>query len=151
LPARQHGSSIMPGKINPVMPEVVSQVAFRIAGNDMTICMAAEAGQLELNAFEPILLHSLFESINLLRRVSVVFEEYCIEGIEADREGCMRNLMDSTAVATALCPVIGYEAATKIVKTALHDGRSIQDVAAEQLGKPAEEIEAIFRSAIENC
>jgi len=151
LPARQHGSSIMPGKINPVMPEVVSQVAFRIVGNDTTICMAAEAGQLELNAFEPILFHSLFESINLLRRVSVVFEKYCIEGIEADREACMRNLMNSTAVATALCPVIGYEEATKIVKTALHEGRDIKDVAAEQLGKPIEEIDAIFRSAIENC
>ena len=151
LPARQHGSSIMPGKINPVMPEVVSQVAFRIAGNDVTIGMAAEAGQLELNAFEPILFHSLFESINLLRRVSTVFEKYCIEGIEADKENCMRNLMNSTAVATALCPVIGYEQATTIVKTALHDRRPVLDVAAEKLGKPMEEIQEIFRTAIENC
>lgn len=151
LPARQHGSSIMPGKINPVMPEVVSQVAFRIAGNDVTIGLAAEAGQLELNAFEPILFHSLFESIILLSRVCVVFEEYCIDGIKADKEACMRNLMDSTAVATALCPVIGYEKATKIVKTALSEGRAVLDVAAEQLEKPAEEIEKIFRSAIENC
>ncbi len=151
LPARQHGSSIMPGKINPVMPEVVSQVAFRIAGNDVTIGMAAEAGQLELNAFEPILFHSLFESINLLRRVSGVFEKYCIEGIEADKENCMRNLMNSTAVATALCPVIGYEQATDIVKTALHDRRPVLDVATEKLGKPMEEIQEIFRTAIENC
>ncbi len=151
LPARQHGSSIMPGKINPVMREVVSQVAFRIAGNDVTIGMAAEAGQLELNAFEPILFHSLFESINLLRRVSTVFEKYCIEGIEADKENCMRNLMNSTAVATALCPVIGYEQATTIVKTALHDRRPVLDVAAEKLGKPMEEIQEIFRTAIENC
>ncbi len=151
LPARQHGSSIMPGKINPVMPEVVSQVAFRIAGNDVTISMAAEAGQLELNAFEPILFHSLFESISLLRRVSIVFEEYCVSGIEADREGCMRNLMNSTAVATALVPVIGYEAATKIVKTALHEGRQVLDVAVEQLGRPKEELDILFRQAIENC
>ena len=151
LPARQHGSSIMPGKINPVMPEVVSQVAFRIAGNDVTIGMAAEAGQLELNAFEPILFHSLFESINLLRRVSTVFEKYCIEGIEADKENCMRNLMNSTAVATALCPIIGYEQATTIVKTALHDRRPVLDVAAEKLNKPMDEIEKIFRTAIENC
>ncbi len=151
LPARQHGSSIMPGKINPVMPEVVSQVAFRIAGNDVTIGMAAEAGQLELNAFEPILFHALFESINLLYRVSVVFEKYCIEGIEADKENCLRNLMNSTAAATALCPVIGYEQATAIVKTALHDGRPVLDVAAEKLGKPMQEIEEIFRTAIENC
>jgi len=151
LPARQHGSSIMPGKINPVMPEVVSQVAFRIAGNDVTIGMAAEAGQLELNAFEPILFHSLFESIILLSRVCVVFEEYCIDGIKADKEACMRNLMDSTAVATALCPVIGYEKATKIVKTALSEGRAVLDVAAEQLDQPKDELEKIFRAAIENC
>ena len=151
LPARQHGSSIMPGKINPVMPEVVSQVAFRIAGNDVTIGMAAEAGQLELNAFEPILFHALFESINLLCRVTAVFETYCIAGIEADKENCLRNLMNSTAVATALCPVIGYEQATAIVKEALHDGRSVLDVAVEKLNKPMEEIEDIFRTAIENC
>lgn len=151
LPARQHGSSIMPGKINPVMPEVVSQVAYRIAGNDVTIGMAVEAGQLELNAFEPIILYSLFESINLLRRVSTVFEDYCIRGIEADREGCMRNLMNSTALATALCPIIGYEQATGIVHTALKESRSVLDVAVEKLNKPAEEIQEIFRIAIENC
>ena len=150
LPARQHGSSIMPGKINPVMPEVVSQVAFRIAGNDVTIGMAAEAGQLELNAFEPILFHSLFESINLLRRVSIVFEKYCIEGIEADKENCMRNLMNSTAVATALVPRIGYERSTSIVKTALKEKRTVLSVAEEQLGLPADEIEKIFRECIEN-
>lgn len=151
LPARQHGSSIMPGKINPVMPEVVSQVAFRIAGNDVTIGMAAEAGQLELNAFEPILFHSLFESINLLCEVSVVFEKYCISGIEANKEGCMRNLMNSTAMATALCPIIGYEQATAIVKEALHESRPVMLVAAEKLNKPVEEIQEIFRQAVENC
>lgn len=150
LPARQHGSSIMPGKINPVMPEVVSQVAFRIAGNDTTISMAAEAGQLELNAFEPILLYSLFQSITLLDRVAEVFRLYCIEGIEADREGCMRILMNSTAVATALVPRIGYERATSIVKTALKENRTVLSVAEEQLGLPADEIEVIFRECIEN-
>lgn len=151
LPARQHGSSIMPGKINPVMPEVVSQVAFRIAGNDVTIGMAAEAGQLELNAFEPILFYSLFQSITLLTRVSDVFEEYCIRGITADRDACMRNLMNSTAMATALCPKIGYERATSIVKHALHENLSVVHVAAEQLNLPEEEIERIFRECIENC
>ena len=151
LPARQHGSSIMPGKINPVMPEVVSQVAFRIAGNDTTIAMAAEAGQLELNAFEPILLYSLFQSITLLDRVSVVFRKYCVEGITADKEACMRVLMNSTAVATALVPRIGYERATSIVKQALNEDRTVLQVAEEQLGLPSEEIEKIFRECIENC
>ena len=151
LPARQHGSSIMPGKINPVMPEVVSQVAFRIVGNDTTIAMAAEAGQLELNAFEPILFYSLFQSITLLDRVAVVFRKYCIEGITADKEECMRVLMNSTAVATALVPRIGYERATSIVKQALHENRTVLQVAEEQLGLPAEEIEKIFRECIENC
>ena len=150
LPARQHGSSIMPGKINPVMPEVVSQVAFRIVGNDTTIAMAAEAGQLELNAFEPILLYSLFQSITLLDRVADVFRKYCVEGITADKEGCMRVLMNSTAVATALVPRIGYERATSIVKTALKENRTVLQVAEEQLGLPAEEIEKIFRECIEN-
>ena len=151
LPARQHGSSIMPGKINPVMPEVVSQVAFRIAGNDVTIGMAVEGGQLELNAFEPIAFHSLFESITLLTRVSRVFEIYCIRGIVANEEACRRNLMNSTAMATALCPKIGYEMATRIVKKALHENISIVDVAAEELNLPKEEIERIFDECLQNC
>ncbi len=151
LPARQHGSSIMPGKINPVMPEAVSQVAFRIVGNDTTISMAAEAGQLELNAFEPILFYSLFQSITLLDNVAEVFRKYCIEGITADKEECMRVLMNSTAVATALVPRIGYEKATGIVKQALKENRTVLQVAEEQLGLPADEIEKIFRECIENC
>lgn len=151
LPARQHGSSIMPGKINPVMPEVVSQVAFCIAGNDVTIGMAAEAGQLELNAFEPILFYSLFQSITLLSRVSRVFEAYCIRGITANRQTCLRNLMDSTAMVTALCPHIGYDRATAIVEEALEKDRSVTEVAAEQLDRSLEEIEQIFRECIENC
>ena len=151
LPARQHGSSIMPGKINPVMPEVVSQVAFRVAGNDLTIGMAAEAGQLELNAFEPILFHSLFESINMLARVANVFERYCVRGITADEEGCRRNLMNSTAFATVLCPIIGYEKATSIVKQALQEKRQVLNVAVEQLHKSTEEIEKLFDECIRQC
>jgi len=151
LPARQHGSSIMPGKINPVMPEVVSQVAFRVAGNDVTVSMAVEAGQLELNAFEPVLFHSLFESITLMSRVCDVFRAYCIEGITADRENCMQNLMNSTAVATALCPRFGYEATTKIVKHALQQNRRVVEVAAEELNMPINTIEQIFRECLEKC
>ena len=150
LPARQHGSSIMPGKINPVMPEVVTQVAFRIAGNDTTISMAAEAGQLELNAFEPILFYSLFQSITLLDRVAEVFRMYCIEGITANREECLKQLMNSTAMATCLVPKVGYELATTIVKTALHEKRDIKDVASEHLGQPMEVIDRIFRECIES-
>jgi len=151
LPARQHGSSIMPGKINPVMPEAVSQVAFRIVGNDTTIAMAAEAGQLELNAFEPVLFYSLFQSIQLLNNVADVFRRFCVEGITADREECMRMLMNSTAVATALCPRIGYERATRIVKRALHEGQTVLKVAEEELQLPADQIEQIFRECIEQC
>ena len=151
LPTRQHGSSIMPGKINPVMPEVVSQVAFRVAGNDLTIGMAAEAGQLELNAFEPILFHSLFESINMLSRFCGVFEQYCVRGITADEEGCRRNLMNSTAFATVLCPIIGYEKATSIVKQALTQRRQVLNVAVEQLHKSKEEIERLFDECISQC
>ena len=151
LPARQHGSSIMPGKINPVMPEVVSQVAFRVTGNDTTIAMAAEAGQLELNAFEPILFYSLFESITMLTRVCTVFEKFCVRGITADEEGCRRNLMNSTAFATVLCPIIGYEKATSIVKQALHERRPVLNVAAEQLNKSHEEIEKLFNECISQC
>jgi len=154
LPARQHGSSIMPGKINPVMPEVVSQVAFRIAGNDVAIGMAAEAGQLELNAFEPVLFHCLFESITMLTNVAKVFEDYCIAGIVANVDRCKANLFNSTAMATALNPIIGYEAATKIVKTALHDNRQILDVAVEILeekGMTKEQVEKIFDDCVTNC
>lgn len=149
LPARQHGSSIMPGKINPVMPEVVSQVAYRVSGNDVTVSMAVEAGQMELNAFEPIMFHALFESINMLANVAEVFRKYCVSGITADRENCLRNLMSSTAMATALCPQFGYEATTRIVKHALQQNRSVLEVAAEELNTPADEIERILRSAAE--
>jgi aspartate ammonia-lyase len=151
LPARQHGSSIMPGKINPVIPEVVSQVAFCIVGNDVTIGMAAEAGQLELNAFEPILFYSLFQSITILNRVSRVFEVYCVRDITANRQVCLRNLMNSTAMVTALCPHIGYDRATAIVEEALEQDRSVTKVAAEQLDRSLEEIEQIFHECIENC
>ena len=113
--------------------------------------MAAEAGQLELNAFEPILFHSLFESIVMLTRVCGVFEVYCVRGITADEEGCRRNLMNSTAFATVLCPIIGYERATNIVRQALSERRQVLYVAAEQLHKSEEEIRALFDRCISQC
>ncbi len=151
LPSRQHGSSIMPGKINPVMPEVVSQVAFRVIGNDATIAMAVEGGQMELNAFEPIALYSLFQSITMLNNACRVFRMYCIEGITANDERCLRTLLNSTAMATALVPSIGYEKATTIVKKALKEKRAIIEVACEVLDMETSAVRKIFMDCIKGC
>ena len=149
LPACQHGSSIMPGKINPVIPEVVTQAAFLVAGNDVTISMAVEAGQLELNAFEPVLFYCLFESLQVLARAADTFRLRCIEGVTANVEHCNQLLMQSMAIATALCPAIGYEKATAIVKKALKEHRTAVDVALEELSMPKEEIERIVSNCLE--
>ena len=148
LPARQHGSSIMPGKINPVIPEVVTQAAFLVAGNDVTISMAVEAGQLELNAFEPVMFYCLFESLQVLTNAADTFRIRCIDGVIADEEHCSQLLMQSMAIATALCPVIGYEKATSIVKIALKDHRTVVDVALEELSMPKETIEKIVNDCL---
>ncbi|NLC51385.1 MAG: aspartate ammonia-lyase, partial [Firmicutes bacterium] len=126
LPPRQNGSSIMPGKINPVIPEVISQISFDIIGNDLTITMAAEAGQLELNAFEPILFHNLFTSLAMLTNGVETFTKNCICGITANENRCLDLLNKSTALATALCPYIGYDNATALVKEALRTGVEIK-------------------------
>ncbi len=119
LPAQQSGSSIMPGKINPVIPEVVSQIAFNIIGNDLTITMAAEAGQMELNAFLPVLFHNLFESIETLTNGVETLTNNCVRGITANEDRCRSLLEQSVALATALCPYIGYSKATEIAKESL--------------------------------
>lgn len=149
LPARQHGSSIMPGKINPVIPEVVTQAAFLVAGNDVTISMAVEAGQLELNAFEPVLFYRLFESLEVLAHAADTFRIRCIDGIATDVEHCRSLLMQSAVIATALCPAFGYEQATAIVKKALSEKRTVVDVAAETLNIPRAEIEKIVSECLE--
>ena len=149
LPARQHGSSIMPGKINPVIPEVVTQAAFLVAGNDVTISMAVEAGQLELNAFEPVLFYRLFESLEVLAHAADTFRIRCIDGIVTDVEHCRSLLMQSAVIATALCPAFGYEQATAIVKKALSEKRTVVDVAAETLNSPRAEIEKIVSECLE--
>lgn len=149
LPARQHGSSIMPGKINPVIPEVVTQAAFLVAGNDVTISMAVEAGQLELNAFEPVLFYRLFESLEVLAHAAETFRIRCIDGIATDVEHCRNLLMQSAVIATALCPAFGYEQATAIVKKALSEKRTVVDVAAETLNIPRAEIEKIVSECLE--
>ncbi len=119
LPARQNGSSIMPGKINPVIPEVVTQVAFHIIGNDMAITIAAEAGQLELNAFEPVLFYNLFESIETLTGAVSTLVDNCIAGISANEERCRELLEESVGISTALCPFIGYQKAAELAKKSL--------------------------------
>ena len=144
LPAMQPGSSIMPGKVNPVIPEVVSQVAFHIVGHDTTITMAAEAGQLELNAFEPVVFCNLFESITTLEKAVDTLSVNCITGITANRKRC-KDLMESSAgIATALCPHIGYKASATIAKTAVKTGKSVRELVLEQEIMTEKELEEVL-------
>ena len=128
LPPKQNGSSIMPGKINPVIPEVVSQVAFNVIGNDTTITLAAEAGQLELNAFEPVVFYNIFESIDTLTGAVRTLIDNCILGITANRERCEQLVESSVAIATALCPYIGYKKAADIAKKSLKTGIPVREL-----------------------
>ena len=128
LPAMQNGSSIMPGKVNPVIPEVVSQVAFLIIGNDTTIAVAAESGQLELNAFEPVVFFKLFESITCLTNAISTFIDNCVDGIVANKERCEELLNSSVGMVTALCPYIGYKKAAEIAKESLKTNQSIRSL-----------------------
>lgn len=132
LPPVQAGSSIMPGKVNPVIPEVVNQVAFEVIGNDMAITMAAEAGQLQLNAFEPMIAYSLFRSISHLTQACATLEEKCVRGITANREH-MRDMLDrSIVLVTALNPYIGYANSTEVAREALETGRKVTDIVLER-------------------
>ncbi|MEY8762415.1 MULTISPECIES: aspartate ammonia-lyase [Clostridium] len=132
LPAKQNGSSIMPGKVNPVIPEVVNQIAFNIIGNDITITMAAEAGQLELNAFEPIIFYNLFESIDTLTNGVDTLVNNCVLGITANKERCKQLVDNSVGIITALCPHVGYKKSAEIAKTALKTGRPIRKLILEE-------------------
>jgi aspartate ammonia-lyase len=132
LPATQPGSSIMPGKVNPVIPEVVNQVAFKVVGNDLTVTMAAEAGQLELNAMEPVIAQSIFESIEMLKNGMVTLMQRCIEGITANEEHCRRMVESSIGLVTALVPVLGYEVCTELAKEALETDRGVYDIVLER-------------------
>ena len=116
----------MPGKVNPVIPEVMSQVAFNIIGNDMTITMAAEAGQLELTAFEPVIFYNLFQSIETLGRGVNTFVDNCIVGITANKERCRELVENSVGIVTSLCPHVGYKKAASIAKTAIKTGASVR-------------------------
>lgn len=141
LPPLQPGSSIMPGKINPVVPEVVNQVAFQVIGADLTITMAAEAGQLQLNVMEPVIAYNLFQSINLMTNAVGVLSAKCVSGITANEEVCRQHLERSTAVATAMSPIIGYERAAQLAKRVLVSGKTIREVLQEEAGLSEEVIE----------
>jgi aspartate ammonia-lyase len=132
LPPMQPGSTIMPGKVNPVIPEVVNQIAFKVIGNDLTVSLAAEAGQLELNVMEPVIVQSLFESIEMLKNGMKVLTNRCINGITANEAHCRQVVQNSIGLVTALNPYIGYEASTIIAKEALESGRSVYELVLEK-------------------
>lgn len=132
LPAKQAGSSIMPGKVNPVIPEVVNQVAFEVIGNDMTITMAAEGGQLQLNAFEPVIAYSLFRSVGHLAAACKTLEDNCVRGITANRDRLRESVEQSIGLVTALNPYIGYAAATDVAMEAHRTGRGVYELVLEK-------------------
>jgi aspartate ammonia-lyase len=145
LPPRQPGSSIMPGKVNPVIPEVVNQIAFRVIGNDLTVTMASEAGQLELNVMEPIIVNSLFESIEMLINGMNTLRDKCIEGITANEEVCRNMVYNSIGLVTALNPYLGYEVSTDLASTALKTGKGIYELVLERNLMSKEELDNILR------
>lgn len=144
LPAKQNGSSIMPGKVNPVIPEVVNQVAFNIIGNDVTITMAAESGQLELNAFEPIIFYCMFQSIDTLAYAVQTFVDNCISGITANENRCRYLVENSVGIITAICPHVGYRKAAEIAKKAIKTGESVRKLVIDEKLMSEEELELIL-------
>jgi aspartate ammonia-lyase len=128
LPARQPGSSIMPGKVNPVMPEVINQVAFQVIGNDHTICLASEAGQLELNVMEPVLVFNLIQSISIMNNGFKAFTDHCLVGIEANTEKLQKDVERSVGIITAVNPHLGYEAVSRIAREAILTGKSVREL-----------------------
>lgn len=145
LPARQPGSSIMPGKINPVMPEVMNQICFDIIGKDITITLAAEAGQLELNVMEPVIAYSLFSGVKRLGAGCRSLVDYCINGITANKKRCEELVYHSIGIVTALNPYLGYETSASIAKEALRDNRSVFDVVLERNLLTKEQIDEILK------
>ncbi len=144
LPPMQNGSSIMPGKVNPVIPEVVSQVAFAVIGNDTTVAMACEAGQFELNAFEPVIFYKLFESLTALKNAMDTLTKNCIVGITANREVCKELLDHSVGIVTALCPIIGYKKSAVLAKKALKENIPIKQLVVDEGILTKEEVDKVF-------
>ena len=146
LPGKQNGSSIMPGKVNPVIPEVVNQAAFQIFGNDVTITLAAESGQLELNAFEPVIFYNLFQAVDLLGHAAATFTDNCICGIQADAARCKAMVENSVGTATALCPYLGYTKAAEIAKKAVRENRNLRELVLEERLMDEEELDRVLDS-----
>jgi aspartate ammonia-lyase len=144
LPPRQPGSSIMPGKVNPVMAEVVNQVAFQVMGNDHTICMASAAGQFELNVMGPVLAFNLLQSLQILQRALDVFNRFALDGMEANRERCKANVDTSFGIVTALNPHLGYDVAAQLVKEATVTGMTIKELILERHLLSKEEMDEIL-------
>lgn len=144
LPPMQPGSSIMPGKVNPVIPEVVNQIAFKVIGNDLTVNLAVEAGQLELNVMEPVIVQSLFESIEMLKNGMKTLKYRCIDGITANREVCRDYVMNSIGLVTALNPILGYEVSSQVAKDALESGKGVYDIVLEKGLLSREELDEIL-------
>lgn len=147
LQPKQNGSSIMPGKVNPVIPEVMNQIAFNVIGNDSTITYAAEAGQLELNAFEPIIFHCLFESLDTLCNGIRIFTNDCIKDISVNLSQCADNIEKSIGIVTALCPYIGYSEAAKLAKKALRENKNIRDVVLQEKVVDEDDLKDILNPA----
>lgn len=145
LPPIQPGSSIMPGKVNPVIPEVVNQIAFKVMGNDLTIAMASEAGQLQLNVMEPVIVYSLLESIDLLINGIETLSDKCVVGITANEEVCRTLMLNSIGLVTALNPYIGYEKSTELAAEALKTGRGIYELVQKYNLLTQEELSDILR------
>jgi len=145
LPAVQAGSSIMPGKVNPVIPEVVNQIAFEVIGNDITVTMAAEGGQLQLNAFEPIIAHSLFKSLQHLTSGCGTLNERCVKGIQANAARARRLLDESTALVTALTPILGYARSAEIARDALATGKRVYDLVLEKGWMSQKQLEDLLK------
>jgi aspartate ammonia-lyase len=144
LPARQPGSSIMPGKVNPVMPELINQIAFQVIGNDHTICLASEAGQLELNVMEPVLVFNLLQSISIMNNGFRVFTEHCLAGIEANEERLKEYVDKSVGIITAVNPHLGYEVAARIAREAVLTGKSVRELCLQYDVLTEEELDIIL-------
>ncbi|HSW67738.1 MAG TPA: lyase family protein, partial [Bacteroidales bacterium] len=144
LPPMQPGSTIMPGKVNPAIPEVVNQIAFKVIGNDLTVTMAAEAGQLELNVMEPVMVFSLFESIEMLKNGMDTLNHRCITGITANEQRCREMVENSIGLVTALSPYIGYDASTMLAKEALEYNRRVYDLVIEKNLLSKQELDRIL-------
>jgi aspartate ammonia-lyase len=144
LPARQPGSSIMPGKVNPVMAELINQIAFQVIGNDHTICLASEAGQLELNVMEPVLVFNLLQSISIMNNGFRSFTDHCLAGIEANEERMKEYVEKSVGVITAVNPHLGYEVVSKIAREAILTGKSVRELCLQYEVLTEEELDLIL-------